>query len=168
MITLAWGLIKTFGPYLLIGMLILGVYLAGGYAVQRKWDLREAQLQAESKVIVDAAQKKADDFKKTTAEAAKIIGEIYDQNEKDINVLHDTNAQLLANRMRSAPTRRRSDCVSRNTGTTATGAQVASDYWELSKADSESIIAESFRADQIVEDARVMQGYIKSLRPTHE
>jgi hypothetical protein len=164
MITLAWGLIKTFGPYLLIGMLVLGVYLAGGYAVQRKWDVREAHLQAESKVIITAAQNRADDFKKTTAEAAKIIGQIYDQNQKDLDTLHDTNAQLLANRMHSSPARRRSDCVSGNTGTTATGAQVTTDYWELSAQDGRNIIGETFRADQIVEDARVMQGYIKSLQ----
>jgi hypothetical protein len=164
MITIAWGLIKTFGPYLLIGMLALALYLAGGYAVQRKWDAREAQLQAESTVLINAAQKKADDFKKTNAESARIIGQIYDQNQKDLDTLHDTNAQLLANRMHSAPTRRRSDCVSNHPGTTATGAQVTTDYWELSAQDGRDIIGETFRADQIVEDARVMQGYIKSLR----
>jgi hypothetical protein len=164
MITLAWGIIKTFGPYLLIAMLLGGVYFAGGYAVQRKWDAREAQVRAESKVILDAAQGKADDFKKTTEIAAKIIGETYDQNEKIVGDLTATNTKLLADKLRSSKPRSCPSTLPSNTSATGTSVEAIAPTWTLSEEDATAVVTEDpVEADGIVEDCRAGQTYILSL-----
>jgi hypothetical protein len=164
MITIAWSIIKTFGPYLLIVALLGGVYMAGGYAVQRKWDAREAQVKAESNVIISTAQKKADDFKKTTEIAAQIIGETYVQNDKIVTDLTTTNKQLLADRMRSAKPRSCPSTVSGNTTTASTSTDSITPTWTLSEEDATAVVeTDPVEADKIVENCRAGQTYIMSL-----
>jgi hypothetical protein len=164
MIAIAWGFIKQFAPYILIGMLVLFIYFAGGYAVQRKWDLREAELKAVSTQIMETAQKRVDDFKKTNEIAARIIGETYAKNEVEVKNLTATNSRLLDERLRSSRAGRSCVTLPSNTPASSTGNEAATDTWELSAQSARSLaVDEPKRADEIIEDCRAMQGYIMGL-----
>lgn len=164
MIDLAWGIIKTFGPYLLIAALLGAVYFAGGYAVQRKWDLRESELQATSHTLIETKQKEADDAKATAAIAAQLLNEAYDANNNEVTQLTKSNFDLLAQRVQRDRNANRNKCpVSGNPTATNSVENSATDSGLFLERVGEGLTTRFTYADNTVEDCRAMQGYINSL-----
>lgn len=151
-------------PYIAAALVVFGVWLAGCQHVQRQWDAREAQLQAESNQQLLAAHDHNARLQQSLQVSAKIIGDSYDQHQTEITDLADRNRQLLADRLRIERAGSRCSAMSIATGATRTSHEPAAGTDAFLAGAGASLIAESARADAVSESLRACQSWIAAVQ----
>jgi len=163
MITIVWSLVKVLGPYLVIVCVLIAAFVAGGYTVQKKWDKQDAQIRAESNQLITTAQTKADDARKTAEISAQIIGETYDKNTQLGKELSSSNDVILSERLFHSKSNSNRCTVPSNSTSTKTNDDSVARSWVVPEKAAREINDDTKYADEIIENCRAMQTYIKSL-----
>ena len=96
------NLLKRLAPYIAIALFIAGVWWHGYHTADKHRIEREAQIAAESNLLIAQATKHNADIKAQAAESARIIGETYDTNHQKINDLTNANRDRKSTRLNSS------------------------------------------------------------------
>ena len=153
------NLLKRLAPYIAIALFIAGVWWHGYHTADKHRIEREAQIAAESNLLIAQATKHNADIKAQAAESARIIGETYDTNHQKINDLTNANRDLLT-RLRQQSTSGSQCPVSNSPSTTQPSTADATGVWRV----LESVVDSARDADETLETARACQAYVKNLQ----
>ncbi|MDE3023753.1 MAG: hypothetical protein KGI54_18210 [Pseudomonadota bacterium] len=158
-----WELIKAIGPWLALGLLCVMIYLAGEHTIQRQFDAYKIEQRDKTEQALNDANKRVEDAKKTAEISAQIIGKTYDENTKANQALASTTDALLAARMQRDKAASRGCSLPGSPTSTSNDNATNTGTWELSERDAKVIDGRFTQANQLVEQLRAAQAYIKSL-----
>ena len=154
------NLLKRLAPYIAIALFIAGVWWHGYHTADKHRIEREAQIAAESNLLIAKSRQRNADIQAQAAESARIIGETYDTNHKTIDDLTSANRALLA-RLRQQPA---AGCHSGGmpevTGTASADDAPTAGVWVV----FQGFVDRSAIADEVTETARACQAYVKNLQ----
>ena len=153
------NLLKRLAPYIAIALFIAGVWWHGYHTADKHRIEREAQIAAESNLLIAQATKHNADIKAQAAESARIIGETYDTNHQKINDLTNANRDLLT-RLRQQSTSGSQCPVSNSPSTAEPSTADAARVWDI----FQRVADRSAIADEVTETARACQAYVKNLQ----
>lgn len=146
-------------PYIAVVLFLTGVWAHGYHTADKHRVEREAQITAQSNLLIAQAKQHNADIQAQAAQSAQIIGETYDANQKTIGNLTANNRDLL-NRLRQQSARRCPGGVSDTAPTTEpSDAAITGAGGVLEGAINSASIA-----DEVTETARACQAYVNNLQ----
>lgn len=155
MIALAWGIIRTLAPYLIIAGILAADFTFGYYRADMRRVKEIADINAKSELIVKQADEKNATVKESLIVAQKHIEATANANRQIIESLADDNSkrvQLVARRCPiTLPKDRTSTSSSDGTDTDTRK------FWQ-------GFVEEARRADEVTETARACQSYLDTLQ----
>lgn len=104
MLSVIFWAVRYLGPYLLIAGIAFALFYAGEQRVQRKWDIEKAHIEAQSALVLEAAERRALEAQQKSTELTVKLEKSNNEFKKKTNAVFAGNNKLLANSLRNIST----------------------------------------------------------------